>query len=80
MVDENFDLHVPSTTRRVDGVAVLVDIRGYRGSRKCSEETRVKLGASGGDGRQEPTSSFNRTKGVEGRHRWSGGSYSQLQR
>ena len=58
MVDENFDLLVPSTTRRVDGAEVLTDIQEYREARKCFEETGVKLGASEKNGRQETTSSL----------------------
>ena len=58
MVDEYLDLHVPSTTRRVDGAEELKHIREDRGaSREGSGETGVKLGASGEQGRQETTSS-----------------------
>ena len=46
MVDEYLDFHVPSTTRRADGAEVFMDIQEYRGARKGSEETGVKLGAS----------------------------------
>ena len=57
MVDENFDFHVPSTTRRVDGVEDCVDVREHRGARTGSGETGVKLKASGEMGRQTTTSS-----------------------
>ena len=56
MVDGNFDLHVPSTMRRVDGAEVLVGIQEYREAIEGAEETRVKLGASEKTGRQETTS------------------------
>ena len=46
MVDENFDFHVPSAARRVDGAEDCVDIREHRGAREGSGETGVKLGAS----------------------------------
>ena len=57
MVDEYFDLRVPSTTRRVDGAEELVGVREHRGAREGSGETGVKLGASGEMGRQKTTSS-----------------------
>ena len=57
MVDENFDFHVPSTTRRVDGAEDYGDVREHRGAREGSGETGVKLGASGEMGRQATTSS-----------------------
>ena len=58
MVDEYLDQHVPSTTRRVNGAEELVDVQEDRGAREGYEETRVKLGASVENGRQETTSSF----------------------
>ena len=57
MVDENFDFHVPSTARRVDGAEDCGDVREHRGARTGSGEAGVKLKASGEMGRQTTTSS-----------------------
>ena len=56
MVDEYFDLRVPSTTRGVDRAEDFVGVCKHRGARESFEETGVKLGASGKEGRQETTS------------------------
>ena len=47
MVDEYFDLRVPSATRGADGMEDFVGVREHRGARESSGETGVKLGASG---------------------------------
>ena len=73
MVDEYLDLHVPSTTRRVDGAGELVEDREDRGAREGSGGTRVKLKASGEMGEAD-NDEFVSGKSVKGRHRWSRGS------